>query len=211
MEVENSLLEMTPEQVQQEIKLCKELCSALEQDCVELQTAKEAVEQRTRELWKEGESLHKHLDQKMSLNRVHMASCQKSICLAKEERSRLRQEKQMLEKSLEEVKRKGLTEDPAMLLPSLPERKMVFKGQVTDKEDTNTLMLTPLIHYPLPGGSGLITFANSGRVVLSFAQEGVAEQLIAQGCIQFPIRKAKYEIKISPYLSGDITSLQVRV
>ncbi|XP_068775345.1 interferon-induced 35 kDa protein isoform X2 [Struthio camelus] len=305
MEVENSLLEMTPEQVQQEIKLCKELCSALEQDCVELQKAKEAVEQRTRELWKEGESLHKHLDQKMSLNRVHMASCQKSICLAKEERSRLRQEKQMLEKSLEEVKRKGLTEDPAMLLPSLPERKMVFKGQVTDKEDTNTLMLTPLIHYPLPGGSALITFekpevaqrivelqehvvelshgeeldkcrvrvraepvelllpnaleirlsrssrrilvsglpslslpeemlldklelffsktkngggevesreflGDSGQVVLSFAQEGVAEQLIAQGCIQFPIRKAKYEIKISPYLSGDITSLQLR-
>ncbi|KFZ47081.1 Interferon-induced 35 kDa protein, partial [Antrostomus carolinensis] len=44
------------------------------------------------------------------------------------------------------------------MLPALPERKMVFKGLVTNKEDMNKLMLTPLIHYPLPGGSALITF-----------------------------------------------------
>ncbi|XP_025927092.1 interferon-induced 35 kDa protein isoform X1 [Apteryx rowi] len=304
-EAENSLLEMTPERVRQEIERYKELCSALEQDCVELQTAKEAAEQRTRELWKEGEYFHKHLEQQMSVSRVCVASCQETIHLAKEERSRLRQEKQMLEKRLEQVKRRGLAEDLATLLPSLPERKMVFKGQVTDKEDVSTLTLTPLIHYPLPGGSALITFEkpevaqrimelkehvvelshgeeldkcrvqvraepvelllpsaleislsrscrrilvsglpslgipeetlldklelffsktkngggevetlefldDTSQVMLSFVQDGVAEQLIARGCVQFPIRKAKYEIKISPYVSGDITSLQLR-
>ncbi|XP_064380899.1 interferon-induced 35 kDa protein isoform X2 [Dromaius novaehollandiae] len=297
-------VEMTPEQVWQEIEHCKELCSALEQDCVELQRAKEAAEQRTRELWKEGEYLHKRLEQQMSLSRVHAASCQ-SICLAKEKRSRLRQEKQMLEERLEEVKRRGLTEDLATLLPSLPEKKMVFKGQVTDKEDVSTLMLKPQIRSPLLGGSALITFEkpevaqgilelkehvvelshreeldkcrvrvraepvelllpsaleislsrscrrilvsglpslglseemlrdklelffsktkngggeveslefldDAGQVVLSFVQEGVAEQLIARGHIQFPIRKTKYELKISPYMSGDITSLQLQ-
>lgn len=44
-----------------------------------------------------------------------------------------------------------------MLLPTLPEKKMAFKGLVTNK-DENKLILTPLVHYALPGGSALITF-----------------------------------------------------
>jgi len=35
---------------------------------------------------------------------------------------------------------------------------MVFKGLVTNKEDMNKLVLTPLIRCPLLGGSALITF-----------------------------------------------------
>lgn len=35
---------------------------------------------------------------------------------------------------------------------------MVFKGLVASKEDMNKLMLIPRIHYPLLGGSALITF-----------------------------------------------------
>ncbi|NXF80423.1 IN35 protein, partial [Sclerurus mexicanus] len=41
---------------------------------------------------------------------------------------------------------------------ALPEKKMIFKGLVANKEDMNKLMLTPEIQYPLPGGSALITF-----------------------------------------------------
>lgn len=41
---------------------------------------------------------------------------------------------------------------------SLPEKQVIFKGLTGNKEDMNKLMLTPLIHYPLPGGSALITF-----------------------------------------------------
>ncbi|NXA90839.1 IN35 protein, partial [Melanocharis versteri] len=41
---------------------------------------------------------------------------------------------------------------------ALPEKKMIFKGLTVNKEDMNKLMLTPQIHYPLPGGSALITF-----------------------------------------------------
>ncbi|NXG07044.1 IN35 protein, partial [Sakesphorus luctuosus] len=41
---------------------------------------------------------------------------------------------------------------------ALPEKKMMFKGLVANKEDMNKLMLTPWIQYPLPGGSALITF-----------------------------------------------------
>ncbi|NXD15080.1 IN35 protein, partial [Nothocercus nigrocapillus] len=211
---------------------------------------------------------------------------------------------------------------------ALPGRSMVFKGRVTDTADMDTLTLTPRVHYPLPGGSALVTFEQSevaqrivamkehvvelshgeepdrcrvrvraepvelllpstlqlslsrscrrvllsglpsrdifeetlldklelffskakngggeveslellcgGQVVLSFAQDGgvwgagagacvgcargsglssppaVAEQLIARGVVQFPIKNAKYEIKISPYVNGDVTSLQLR-
>ncbi|NXJ38860.1 IN35 protein, partial [Ciconia maguari] len=248
----------------------QELCSALEQDNVKLQMAKEAVEQRTRELRKEGELLHRNLGQQLSLSRDEERSCQ--------------------------------------VLPALPEKKMVFKGLVANKEDMNKLMLTPLIHYPLLGGSALITFEkaevaqriievkehmvelsygeeleelercrvrvqaapvdvllpsaleirltrssrsilvsdlpslgipeeslldklelffsktkngggevesrefldDSGQVVLTFVQDGVAEPLIERGRIQVLIGKGKYELKISPCMSGDITNLQVR-
>ncbi|XP_008934219.1 PREDICTED: interferon-induced 35 kDa protein, partial [Merops nubicus] len=284
------------------------LCSALEQDHAKLQMAKEAVEQTTRELRKEGELLHKNLQQQMSLNRGEEKACQMDIFLAKEEENRLRQEKQVLKKKLEEVRMRVLWEDPAMMLSALPEKKMVFKGLVTNKEDTNKLMLTPLIRYPLLGGSALITFEKAevaqmiiemkehmvdlsygeeleeldrcrvrvqaapvdiplpsaleigvtwssrsilvsdlpslgipeealldklelffsktknggaevesreflddpGQVVLTFAQDGVAEPLIARGRIQVPIGKGKYEVKISPCMSGEIANLQLQ-
>ncbi|NXS96399.1 IN35 protein, partial [Jacana jacana] len=191
---------------------------------------------------------------------------------------------------------------------TLPEKKMVFKGLVTNKEDMNKLILTPQIRYPLPGGSALVTFEkaevaqgiveakehvvelsfgeeleeldrcrarvqaapvdlllpsaleislthssrtilvsnlpcldipdevlldklelffsktkngggevesreflnNSGQVVLTFVQDGVAEPLIARGHIQMLIGKGKYDLKISPCLSGDISSLKLQ-
>ncbi|NWJ12038.1 IN35 protein, partial [Crypturellus undulatus] len=210
---------------------------------------------------------------------------------------------------------------------ALAQRPMVFRGQVTDTADMGTLTLTPRVHYPLPGGSALVTFEQSevaqrivamkehvvelshgeepdrcrvrvraepvelllpsalqlslsrscrrvllsglpnldiieetlldklelffskakngggeveslellcgGQAVLSFAQDGgvwgagagagpgsaggsglslppaVVEKLIAKGVVQFPIKKTKYEIRISPYVSGDVTSLQL--
>ncbi|NXE70591.1 IN35 protein, partial [Calcarius ornatus] len=230
----------------------QELYSALEKDNAKLQTAKEAAEQRTQELKKEGE-LHK-------------------------------------------------------ILSALPEKKMMFKGLPANKEDMNKLMLTPLIHSPLPGGSALITFEeaevaqriiekrehtvelscgqleeldqcrvrvqavpvdillpsalevglltqssrsilvsdlpsldiprealldklelffsktknggsevesrefleDSQQVVLTFTRDGVAEPLIERGYIQVPIGKGKYNIKISPCMSGDISNLQLQ-
>ncbi|XP_076212704.1 interferon-induced 35 kDa protein isoform X2 [Aptenodytes patagonicus] len=306
--LEDGFPEVTPEQVRREIEHCKELCRALEQDHAKLQMAKETVEQRTRELRKEGELLHKNLEQQMSLNRDEERSCQTGIFLAKEEKNRLMQEKEVLKKKLKEVRKRVCWEDPVMMLPALPEKKMVFKGLVTNKEDTNKLMLTPLIRYPLLGGSALITFEkaevaqriievkehvvelsygeeleeldrcrvrvqaapvdillpsalemrltrnsrsilvsdlpslgipeealldklelffsktkngggevesrefldNSDQVVLTFAQDGVAELLIARGHIQVSVGKGKHKLKISPCMSGDITNLQLQ-
>ncbi|XP_030364358.1 interferon-induced 35 kDa protein [Strigops habroptila] len=149
---------LTPEHVRREIERCKELCSALEQDHVKLQRATEAVEQRTHKLRKEKELLHENLKQQMYLNRDEEISLQEAIFLAREENNRLMQKKQMLNKRLEDKRKRVFWKDPEMMLLSvLPEKRMVFKGLVTNK-DENKLMLTPLIHYPLPGGSALITF-----------------------------------------------------
>ncbi|XP_050767667.1 interferon-induced 35 kDa protein isoform X1 [Gymnogyps californianus] len=306
--LEDGCLAATPEQLRQEIERCKELCTALEQDHAKLQMAKEAVEQRTQELRKEGELLHKNLEQQMSLKRDEERSCQVDVFLAEEENNRLKQEKQVLKKKLEEVRKRVLCEDAVMMLPTLPEKKMVFKGLATNKEDMNKLMLTPLIRYPLLGGSALITFEkaevaqriievkehmvelsygeeleeldrcrvrvqaapvdillpsaleigltrssrsillsdlpslgiseealldklelffsktkngggevesrefldDSGQVVLTFAEDGVAGPLIARGHIQVLIGKGKYKLKISPCMSGDITNLQLQ-
>ncbi|KFP33480.1 Interferon-induced 35 kDa protein, partial [Colius striatus] len=194
------------------------------------------------------------------------------------------------------------------MISALPEKKMVFKSLVSNKEDMNKLILTPLIRYPLPGGSALITFEkaevaqriiemkehvvelscgdeleeldrcrvrmqaapvdillpsaveiglsqsnrsilvsdlpnlgipeeslldklelffsktkngggevdrtefldDSGQVMLTFAQEEVAELLISRGHIQMQIGKTSYNLKISPCISGNITDLQLQ-
>ncbi|XP_054032561.1 interferon-induced 35 kDa protein [Dryobates pubescens] len=297
---ENGSPEETSAHVRQEIQRCKELCAALEQDRVNLQMAKEAVEQKTQEL-REGE-LCKNLKQEIPL-RIHV-SLQVAIFLSEKEWSRLKHDKQVLKQKVEGVKKRLLWEDPARVLPALPERSMVFKGLVTSKEDTNKLMLIPKIHYPLLGGSALITFEkaevaqrilemkehvvelscgeeldwcrvrvravpvdllmpsalemgltlssrsmlvsglpslgipedalldklelffsktkngggevetiefldDSDRVMVTFAEDGVAEQLIERGHIQVLLGKGKYEVKISPCMSGGITNLQL--
>ncbi|KAF4787455.1 Interferon-induced 35 kDa protein [Turdus rufiventris] len=229
------------------------------------------------------------------------------IFAIKEENNRLRQEKQILKNKLEELKKKVLQNNPMMMLSSLPEKQVIFKGLTVNKEDMNKLMLTPLIHYPLPGGSALITFEeakvaqriiemkehtvvlsceeleepdqcrvrvqavpmelpqpsaleirltqsqrsillsalpsldisrealldklelffsktknggsevesrefleDSDQVVMTFTQHGVAEALIEKGHIEVPIGKAKYRVKISPCMSGDISNLQLQ-
>ncbi|XP_017597022.1 PREDICTED: interferon-induced 35 kDa protein [Corvus brachyrhynchos] len=267
--------------------------------------ANEVAERGTREL-KEEELLHKILEQQLSLNGDQERAHQ--IFAAKEENNRLRQEKQGLKNKLEELKKRVLWNDPVMMLSALPEKKMIFKGLTVNKEDMNKLMLTPLIHYPMPGGSALITFEeakvaqriiemrehmvelscgeeleeldrcrvrvqavpveillpsalevrltqssrsilvsdlpslgickealldklelffskaknggsevesrefldDSGQVVLTFTQDGVAEPLIEKGHIQVLIGKGKYKVKISPCMSGDIANLQLQ-
>uniref|UniRef100_A0A8C5TNS2 Interferon induced protein 35 n=1 Tax=Malurus cyaneus samueli TaxID=2593467 RepID=A0A8C5TNS2_9PASS len=265
---------------------------------------KEAADQRIQELKKE--EFNKMFEQQMSLNgdieRAHQ------IFAAKDENNRLRQEKQFLKNKVDELKKRVLWNDPVMMLSALPEKKMIFKGHVANKEDMNKLMLTPLIHYPLPGGSALVTFEeaevaqriiemrehmvelncgeeleeldwcrvrvqavpveillpsaleirltqnsrsilvsdlpsldmskddlldklelffsktknggsevesrefldNSSQVVLTFAQDGVAERLIEKGHTQAFIKGGEYKVKISPCMNGDITKLQLQ-
>lgn len=294
----------SPERLREEIEWCKELYRILEQDRIKLQTAKEAAEQRTQKLINEKE-LHEALEQQLTLHGVEERAHQ--IFAIKEENNRLRQEKQILKNKLEELKKKVLQNNPMMMSSSLPEKRVIFKGLTVNKEDMNKLMLTPLIHYPLPGGSALITFEeakvaqriiemkehtvelscgeleepdqcrvrvqavpmelpqpsaleirltqsqrsillsalpsldisrealldklelffsktknggsevesrefleDSDQVVMTFTQHGVAEALIEKGHIEVPIGKAKYRVKISPCMSGDISNLQLQ-
>ncbi|XP_014740910.1 PREDICTED: interferon-induced 35 kDa protein [Sturnus vulgaris] len=292
------------ERLRDEIEWCKELYRILEQDRAKLQMAKEAAEQRTQKLKKE-EEFHKIFEQQPSLSGDEERAHQ--IFAIKEENNRLRLEKQDLEKNLDELKERVLWNNPMMMLSSLPEKKVIFKGLIVNKEDMNKLMLSPLIHYPVPGGSALITFEeakvaqriiemrehvvelscgdldeldqcrvrvqavpveillpsalqirltqsrrrillsalpsldiskealldklelffskkknggsevesrefleDSDQVVLTFSQDGVAEPLIEKGHIQVPIGKGKYQVKISPCMSGDISNLQLQ-
>ncbi|NXY39247.1 IN35 protein, partial [Pomatorhinus ruficollis] len=145
----------SPEQLRREVERCKELYRVLEQDHAKLQVAKGNAEQRAQELKKEAELL-KNFEQQLSLNGDEERAHQ--IFAIKEENNRLRQEKQVLKNKLEGLKKRVLWNDPVMMQSALPEKKMIFKGLTVNKEDMNNLMLTPQIHYPLPGGSALITF-----------------------------------------------------
>ncbi|NXC05431.1 IN35 protein, partial [Orthonyx spaldingii] len=50
---------------------------------------------------------------------------------------------------------------------------------------------------------------DSGQVVVTFTQDGVAESLIERGHTQVLVGKGKYKVKISPCVSADITELQL--
>ncbi|KAM9368734.1 interferon-induced 35 kDa protein [Phaethornis superciliosus] len=295
--------ELNVEKIQMGIERWKERFRAPEQGCAELELPQSAAG-----LYKVEEQLHQNLERQMSLKNNEELSCQMAIVLAKEKNDRLRQEKQELQKKLEEMRKGVPGDDPVMVLSALPEKKMVFKGLVTNKEDMNKLTLTPVIRYPLQGGSALITFekaevaqriieakehmvelsygeeldeldrcrvqvqagpvdlllpsalevrlrqssrsilvcdlpsldisdealldklelifskrknggsevesreflGNSNQVLLTFVEEGVAGPLIARGCIQVPIGKREYKLKISPCMSGDIADLQLQ-
>ncbi|XP_006266424.3 interferon-induced 35 kDa protein [Alligator mississippiensis] len=162
--LENIFLTMTPECIQKEIEKYKDRCFALEQDGADLKAAKEASEQKIQEFEKEAEHLREKLEKDTLLSSELAASYQTKMHLAKEERYQLLQLKQKLEEELKELekRRDAYNEQEKALpqvLPSLLERKMVFKGHMT-REDTNSLAMTLLIQYPLPGGSALITFEN---------------------------------------------------
>ncbi|XP_025056543.1 interferon-induced 35 kDa protein [Alligator sinensis] len=162
--LENIFLTMTPECIQKEIEKYKDRCFALEQDGADLKAAKEASEQKIQEFKKEAEHLREKLEKDTLLSSELAASYQTKMHLAKEERYQLLQLKQKLEEELKELekRRDAYNEQEKALpqvLPSLLERKMVFKGHMT-REDTNSLAMTLLIQYPLPGGSALITFEN---------------------------------------------------
>ncbi|XP_019406029.1 PREDICTED: interferon-induced 35 kDa protein [Crocodylus porosus] len=161
--LKNSLT-MTPECIQKEIEKYKDRCFALEQDGADLKAAKEASEQKIQEFQNEAEHLREKLEKDALLNSELAASYQTKMHLAKEERSQLLQLKQKLEEELKELekRRDAYNEQEKaqpQVLPSLLERKMVFKGHMT-REDTNSLAMTLLIQYPLAGGSALITFEN---------------------------------------------------
>ncbi|XP_073181930.1 interferon-induced 35 kDa protein isoform X1 [Lepidochelys kempii] len=300
----NSALVMTPKCLQQEIEKYKERCQVLEQDRRELGTAKEAAEDKTRVFQREAELLRGKLEREKSLSRELEPSYQE-LCLAKEERGKLLQEKQKLEKELEELEaRREAWEKQVKVPPSLPDRKMLFTGHVTEAEDVNALVVAPRVQQALPGGSALLTFEepevaqrilemkwhevkldestgcegqlrvqaepvelllpsaleiemklsdrcillsslprldlseeqlldkleiffskkknggseveqrellrDSGHVVLTFVHNGVAEQLAKKGRFQVPIGKQTYELKVTPYIRGQITDLQVR-
>lgn len=71
------------------------------------------------------------------------------------------------------------------MLPTLPEKKMIFKGLTVNKEDMNSLMLTPLIRYPLPGGSALITFEEAkGKCEKSTALARCPRSFWGLPCVQ---------------------------
>ncbi|XP_021388516.2 interferon-induced 35 kDa protein [Lonchura striata] len=144
----------SPEQLRQEIERYKELYSVLEQDHAKLQMAKEAAEQRTQEMNKE--ELNNIFEQQLSLDGDEERAQQ--ISAIKEENNKLKQEKEILNNKLEELKKRAFWNDPVMMLSALPEKKMIFKGLTANKEDMSKLMLNPLIYYPVPGGSALITF-----------------------------------------------------
>ncbi|XP_075767708.1 interferon-induced 35 kDa protein [Pelodiscus sinensis] len=50
---------------------------------------------------------------------------------------------------------------------------------------------------------------DSGNVVLTFVHDGVAEQLVKKGRTQVPIGKQTFELKVTPYTSGEIRDLQL--
>ncbi|XP_074834968.1 interferon-induced 35 kDa protein isoform X2 [Carettochelys insculpta] len=305
LNLEDGCLAMSLELLQQEIEKYKELCLAAEQEGLELATARAAAKQKTQGLQKEAKRLREKLEREKPLSGELEPSFQ-ALCLAKEERGRLLEQKLELGKQLAVLEgRQAVGKEQAKVPPTLPERRMVFKGHVVEAENADVLVVTPQIQRALPGGCALITFeqpevaqrilemkwhevkldegagcegqmrvearpvelllpsaleieleqsprcvllsnlprldlseeqlqdklelffskqkngggevehrellSDSGHMVLAFVQDGVAEQLTKKGRFQVPIGKQTYELKATPYTSGEIRDLQLRL
>uniref|UniRef100_A0A8C3SJB7 NID domain-containing protein n=1 Tax=Chelydra serpentina TaxID=8475 RepID=A0A8C3SJB7_CHESE len=95
--------------------------------------------------------------------------------------------------------------DRCVLLSSLP-RLELTEEQLLDKLE--------LFFSKQKNGGGEVEqrefLRDSGHVVLTFAHDGVADQLTKKRRVQVPIGKQTYELKVTPYMSGQITDLQVR-
>ncbi|NXL13037.1 IN35 protein, partial [Setophaga kirtlandii] len=84
------------------------------------------------------------------------------LCSALEkDHAKLQSAKEAAEQRIQELKKEELHRALEQQLSLNGEKKMIFKGLPANKEDMNKLMLTPLIHFPLPGGSALITFEDA--------------------------------------------------
>ncbi|NXX55491.1 IN35 protein, partial [Scopus umbretta] len=248
----------------------QELCGALEKDHAKLQMAKEAVEQRTQELRKEGELIRKSLEQQIRLNRDEERSCQmlsalpekkmefKGLVANKEDMNKLMLtalirypllggsalitfEKAEVAQRIIEVKehvvelscgeeveesdrcRVRVQAAPVdILLPSALEIGLTRSSRSILLSDLPSLGIPEealldkleLFFSKTKNGGGEVESTGfldgSGQVVLTFAQDGVAEPLIVRGHIQVLIGKGKYDLKISPCMSGDITNLQLQ-
>ncbi|XP_061333522.1 interferon-induced 35 kDa protein [Pezoporus flaviventris] len=189
-------LGLTAEHVRQEIERCKELCSALEQDHVNLQTATGAVEQRTRGLRKEREHLHENFKQQKYFKREEEICLQDSVLLAREMKNTLMQRYQMLSKILEE-KRKKFWKDLEMGWGEGLSTGHVLgaDGAVSGER----------------GGQSELWLSRPSRGCWAFLPTlAVAELLLERGRIQVPLGKQTYELKISPCLSGEASDLQLQ-
>uniref|UniRef100_A0A8D0GIL8 Interferon induced protein 35 n=1 Tax=Sphenodon punctatus TaxID=8508 RepID=A0A8D0GIL8_SPHPU len=298
-DLENDYQIVTPERLQQEIERYQGLCNILETDQLELKGARETSKQEADRHQRGADSIRKKLEKNEAQTREMKALFHRELCSAREERVKLLQQKQELEKQLEAMEKHRVTqEEQAKVLPTLPERKMVFRGHVEKEAMADTeLMITPQIWLPLPGGSALITFEEqdvakrviemgqnkvvldegtqvllearpvelllpsalefslkksprrvllsglppldlpeeqlleklelffskqkndggevecterlgSGHVTLTFEEDGVAERLVKKGCTKVPIRKVMHEIRVTPYVAGEITDLK---
>ncbi|XP_067326204.1 interferon-induced 35 kDa protein isoform X2 [Anolis sagrei] len=298
-------LETMEEQTMREIKKYQDTLKALEMDHLSLESGREECEQEASRHQEAAESLHAKLLEYEDQAKAKELAFQKEMEWQMKERNQLLQEKEALEKELEQIEKRSIAQESLHKVnTSYPERSVVFKGHVEEAEKEQTLpdpvVAQAQVRCPIPEGSALITFedpevarriiemgqhrvqlddwtyvnvkaepmtllllasveisvarsprqvllsglpilsvsedklldklelffskrqnkggevdhverlSGSGHVALTFVEDGVVEKLVQKGHFQVPIGKEKHEIKVSHYVSGEITDFQFR-
>nr|XP_056720692.1 interferon-induced 35 kDa protein [Euleptes europaea] len=146
---------MIPEQMSWEIQKCQEICTALEADRLSLEEGRRESEREASRLQAEAALLRERLQQLKG--EAQPRAFQEELEWGRKERSQLLQQKAALESELEQLDRLQIDQVP----PVPPERVVVFKGHTEEKVERSfldMLSVKPRIHYPLAGGTALITF-----------------------------------------------------
>ncbi|XP_061446906.1 interferon-induced 35 kDa protein [Rhineura floridana] len=173
------------EQTLKEMTKYQHMCKALESDQLSLEAGRKDSEEYAFRLERETELLCHRLQELEEDTQSQKVAFQKALELSMEENRQLLQEKQVLEKELEQLERLQIIQEELHKVPAnLPERVMVFKGHVEEKGEALPDMLTvqPQIWYPVPGGSALITFESPE----------VASRIITMGQHQVQVDECSY-------------------
>ncbi|XP_060111575.1 interferon-induced 35 kDa protein [Heteronotia binoei] len=146
---------MMPEQISWEIQKCQEVCTALEADRLSLEEGRQESEREASMQQAEAALLRGRLQQLEE--ETWPGAFQEQPELGSKERNQLLQQKTALESELQQLEMLQIHQTP----PAPSKKLLVFKGHAEEKIEESLLDLLPVkprIHYPLPGGTALVTF-----------------------------------------------------
>ncbi|XP_053122271.1 interferon-induced 35 kDa protein [Hemicordylus capensis] len=172
---------------------CQDAYNSLQFDRLSLETDKGKSEQDATRLQAEAELLFRSLQEYEMEAQTQEAAFQKMMEMERETKGQLLQEKQALEDELEHLEKLQVAQEKRYKEPpALPERIMVFKGQVGDGLEAtlpDKLTVVPQIRYPVPGGSALVTFEDPE----------VAKRIIAMRKHRIQLDECSYvNVKVEP-------------
>ncbi|KAM4623153.1 interferon-induced 35 kDa protein [Discoglossus pictus] len=155
--IEEPTMELMDEQsMRKEIERLQAQCKTFTEECSALEKDKEETETLAKKLQDRVEKMERNLQQEKEELRKNQQKAQERVKAIWDENQQLEKEAQNLQDGICQLNEKKKRLD--LISGSGTERRMVFKGKVSNNIPKHGLMAKHQIQKPVYGGSALITF-----------------------------------------------------